>query len=748
MSYYSLPLLLKYCVIISYSIFFSVSVLAQSISVSDVTGICQFRAPGETAWHTITHSTLFAENMEIRVTPTGRVIIQIDDKASVTIIQGGVVRLRKIQKNEEGVYTVRLRVPTGKIRSRITPGQDTVFEVETAHAKVSVHGTEFLLDSQKEKSALYVLQGTVVLNNIFGSAEPKKIQAGFFSETTRTGEPSSPAAIPAEIYQDWDMPVPQSTANRDFVQGAAEAETPAADESPAAQPTDAAAPAQTLPVAAADTSEKNTPEEKKENEEKKDENEKKEKKEKEPREKAAREKKKKEPKPKEEWKFSMKNNFSIGYFYAPLTGTRSTYTAIWGGKNVRHWIPLTWMPEFHYGPFGVGLYLPVYIGLRDRMLYPEKWYNYDEWDFNEAEDFFSKFVFFQFKIWKFYGRIGGIPSLTFGSGFILRDYSNMVLFPNERQLGIIAGADIDNIYLDLRFFTGNLLDRYLSGARAEWKPLSLLGLTHKSLKNTAIAYSHVWENEPVVKSISPDHPFYALAWYEHSVAGNGFDITLPLALGENTITFYGNCAWIKVRIMENEPITYGPGLSVGAKAAFSVLRLGAEGLYSTNGFTPEYFNSYDYYPAFRAEKLYNLYLADTSASLGYILSAGVVLKKAVSISASFRQPYIVETRRPIYEQNMLQAAISLEKGAVKKIYGHAYYRRSIIQNYREVVENIFNENTMVGAELHLMLFGPLEVVVNYAMTFDSDGEPTPSVNAALAFSFTPAAKPAETKTEE
>jgi len=105
---------------------------------------------------------------------------------------------------------------------------------------------------------------------------------------------------------------------------------------------------------------------------------------------------------------------------------------------------LAFMPEFGYCKIGLGLYLPIIFPILtpNDFFYSKRWYNHNEWDFmgfsDSLHDLAIKIIYVRYghKGDPLYARIGSLPSVTLGNGFIMNNYSNMLDFPTVRRIGL------------------------------------------------------------------------------------------------------------------------------------------------------------------------------------------------------------------------------------------------------------------------------------------------------------------------
>jgi hypothetical protein len=90
--------------------------------------------------------------------------------------------------------------------------------------------------------------------------------------------------------------------------------------------------------------------------------------------------------------------------------------------------------EFKIWRFGMGLDLDF---LLDKNMHLKK----SDWD--QLRDVLSKVYYLRYaeKGDPFYGQLGGFPNYTLGNGLVMLNYSNMLLYPDLRNTGLLLGGN-------------------------------------------------------------------------------------------------------------------------------------------------------------------------------------------------------------------------------------------------------------------------------------------------------------------
>ncbi len=122
-------------------------------------------------------------------------------------------------------------------------------------------------------------------------------------------------------------------------------------------------------------------------------------------------------------------------------------------------------PELAIWKLGVGLNIELLLN-KDGEVYQEDW--------DEPEDYVEKILYFRFaqKDDPFYFLVGNIESYTLGHGLIMKNYTNMLLYPEKRKLGGMIGCNIAGVSAE--FFSADLIENDILGSRIAYSPVKRL----------------------------------------------------------------------------------------------------------------------------------------------------------------------------------------------------------------------------------------------------------------------------------
>ncbi|PKN80795.1 MAG: hypothetical protein CVU48_00805 [Candidatus Cloacimonetes bacterium HGW-Cloacimonetes-1] len=127
------------------------------------------------------------------------------------------------------------------------------------------------------------------------------------------------------------------------------------------------------------------------------------------------------------------------------------------------------MPEIVIWKFGFGLDIDLLIDSEGKV-------RKEDWD--EARDIINKIYYIRFAQRRdpFYFKVGSIPDYTLGHGLIFDGYSNMLRYPEFRNIGGYVGVNTPYAGLGFEAFTHNVEKNEILAGRVHAKPLSLLSI--------------------------------------------------------------------------------------------------------------------------------------------------------------------------------------------------------------------------------------------------------------------------------
>ncbi len=179
------------------------------------------------------------------------------------------------------------------------------------------------------------------------------------------------------------------------------------------------------------------------------------------------------------------------------------------------------LPELRVRKFALGLDF-------DLLVTPDVNLRKADWD--EPEDYFTKISHVRYagREEPLYFQLQGFPAHTLGRGLIMKDYSNRLLYPDRRQLGLMAGINTNlTMQPGLELFSSNLLKNEILAGSFSFRPLE--GDAKLILKDFVIRFNAVLDRNPYGKYDDEDKdkvpdpydPDPGLANYAHDLDGDG-----------------------------------------------------------------------------------------------------------------------------------------------------------------------------------------------------------------------------------
>lgn len=141
-------------------------------------------------------------------------------------------------------------------------------------------------------------------------------------------------------------------------------------------------------------------------------------------------------------------------------------TVMFGGTT---YTQIRLQPEVVLGKFGIGLDMDLLIDSDG---------NVRESDWDQFEDYVNKIYYIRYgqRGDAFFGRVGGFPSYTLGHGLVMKDYTNMLRYPEYRQIGLQLGGKLPFMGMTAEVFSANVVENDIFAGRLTIQPLSNSGI--------------------------------------------------------------------------------------------------------------------------------------------------------------------------------------------------------------------------------------------------------------------------------
>lgn len=184
--------------------------------------------------------------------------------------------------------------------------------------------------------------------------------------------------------------------------------------------------------------------------------------------------------------------------------------------------------EFNIWKIGMGIDLD--------FLFDEDHYQLRKVDWNHLDDVLDKIYYIRYakKGDPLYVHLGGFPGVTMGNGLVMRDYSNMQLYPELRNTGLmISGKPHWPLKPSFEIFSSNVKKNQIMSLAARCQPIA--DSTLKILKDLEVGISMVVDRDQYgnLKYMVSDADSIDIGSYDSDpISVWGFAYTLPVVKNE------------------------------------------------------------------------------------------------------------------------------------------------------------------------------------------------------------------------
>jgi len=236
--------------------------------------------------------------------------------------------------------------------------------------------------------------------------------------------------------------------------------------------------------------------------------------------------------------------------------------------------------EFNYWKIGIGLDLDFLF---------DKNYHLKKSDWDELKDILGKIYYLRYAEIgdPFYFQEGGFPTKSMENGLVMLNYSNMLLYPDLRNPGVmIGGSPHWPLKPSFEIFTSNIQRNQILSFSTHLQPLP--DSTVKNIDQTVVGLSVVTDTNQKgnLKYIMSDSQYEQLDVGKSKPATIfSFDYTMPMLQTEKvTLGHYAEVASI---------LDYGTGFILpGVYADFNFMQVNLEYRIYGSQFVPSFFDHY------------------------------------------------------------------------------------------------------------------------------------------------------------
>ncbi|MBI9103624.1 MAG: hypothetical protein JEY99_14515 [Spirochaetales bacterium] len=393
------------------------------------------------------------------------------------------------------------------------------------------------------------------------------------------------------------------------------------------------------------------------------------------------------------------------------------------------------VPDISFGKFGLSLDLSFHV--RSNPSNPdmpfefrtEDWVPDDETSFLEL--YLPKFNYVRYgtKGENLFVKMGSIDDATLGVGFIMGNYSNAMMLPNEKLFGLTLDMDgklFGFPYVGFESFVGNLAAPDVMGGRLYGRPMAWSSIPILDMIEVGFT---------VAGDISPDaRPEYFTelsSLYSVDVDGNldedinsvaiwGIDVIQPI-LSNPVISLAAFTSVAFEPISDGTTESTSSGMMIGAGGRLiSFIPFMAQLRFLGENFIPSYFDTtYDLY---RAQKYAVLSgkVDSIDPFVGWLASSGFsFLEDKVAFSVSIDGPFAAAPSGDISEHSAteyphLKAAFTLAEDLIPGVFFDAYYDKQYIAAFSDIFDAT---GAVIGANINYKT-GPAVITLNYDVKYD------------------------------
>lgn len=382
-------------------------------------------------------------------------------------------------------------------------------------------------------------------------------------------------------------------------------------------------------------------------------------------------------------------------------------------------------PDISFGKVGIGLSLTLHYLTADGFeVREEDWVPEGDKSFLDLYLPIFRYVRYAWKGDPFYAKIGTIEDGTLGNGFLMRNYSNALLLPEQRIVGLaldIDGSLFNFPYVGLETFTGNLAAFDVFGTRLFVRPLA--GTSIPVVKNLQFGTTFAGDFKPeYIEEFSgttdPD-----------TVTMFGLDFQQPLLTGDAlTLVLFGDVGF------------QSGGNSAGGMVGFGgrligFIDYGLNALFLGDNFLPFYFDAtYDLY----REVKYSIYSGEESID-GYTGWMGTLgfsfLENMLVFSTTLDGSFSPDDSTPdkaAMTYPHIRGTLTVAEGVLPGFFFDAYYDKRYLTSFDDLVDP---ENANIGANINYKT-GPAVITLGYNLRYvpeDGSWETTSRLTSSISF---------------
>lgn len=181
------------------------------------------------------------------------------------------------------------------------------------------------------------------------------------------------------------------------------------------------------------------------------------------------------------------NADSLNYFAGGVVGAITIDGVTYSQIRLR--------PELEFGKLGIGLDIDLLIDANGKA-------RFEDWD--DWRDYLGKLFYLRYGTRNdlFYFKTGSIADYTLAQGLIFNNFSNMLRYPDVKNIGSYIGLNTGISALGMEIYSHDIFRNQILAARLHAKPLEMLNLPW--FKNLAVGINAGWDRDQYGRFLDGD----------------------------------------------------------------------------------------------------------------------------------------------------------------------------------------------------------------------------------------------------
>ncbi len=372
------------------------------------------------------------------------------------------------------------------------------------------------------------------------------------------------------------------------------------------------------------------------------------------------------------------------------------------------------LPEICFGKFGVGLNIVFYFDENNKLR---------DVDWDDTKDILDKLWYIRYGRKKeiLFAYLGGFKDISLGHGLIINRYSNMLQYPEVKQIG--AELDLNFGWGGFETIISDIDSNGILGGRIFFRPMYSSGFP--LLTNAGLGFSVASDQNPDLNKDTKDDKITIF----------GADLDIPI-FENNLFTFTTYAEGAQMNIGKQYIIAgsknKGIGYSSGITGSLKNLGIHFQGAYRRleNNFIASYFDSY--YDIDRSTKCFTVSPTSGPIKEGPYLELSCNLIQGLETLITyedFNLPSGNLNYPHIHGELKIDPSLLMNKGSLS----FSYDKRDV-EKWNDL-EKIKGPNTILKTEIGYFVDTHICLLIIYQQTFDLYGNPTENTSIETRIQF-------------